>query len=806
MLDSHLKVQTAPVALKENVILWRDYRVTVLGDRLFRVEKNRLKAFRDCATQSVWFRNMPKQDFSVEPSEEGLSIVTTDCTLVLKKRLADCRIVLDGNILPIKNDGNLLGTARTLDCYDGDIYRSSVESSGGSRLKLGIGVCSRSGVAYFDDVSSLSLGENGEVLPEKGAGIDRYVFAFGNDYRGAVKALYSLTGNVPLIPRFVLGNWWSRYYAYTQDEYLRLMQKFEDYDIPLTVATIDMDWHYSNNLDSEKKITELSRDTEFFGGKNGWTGYSWNKNLFPDYKNFLKELKRKNLAVTLNVHPADGVRWFEDMYPEFAKALGVNPNTGERVPFNIANADFINAYFKILHRPYEKDGVDFWWIDWQQGTKSDIAGLDPLWSLNHYHYLDNAKCHTCPLILSRYSGIGSHRYPLGFSGDSWATWKTLKYISYFTFTASNVGYTWWSHDIGGHLNVKTDGELFLRFEQFGVFSPINRLHSMNGQTITKEPWAYKDGVGNLVAEAMRLRHRMIPFLYSCSKRTHTDGIALIEPLYYEWKDEEAYKERNGYIFGGQMLVYPITGKCGKDGYAKQKAWLPEGHWTDIFTGMEYYVGKGGKNITFLRSKESIPVLAKSGAIFPLSLDKGNCADNPETLEVNVFCGNGEFTLFEDNRLSGGTEEYSTVFTTENVENEGTGVQTLRIHGKGLKEVLPKNRKILVKFRNIDDGEVFLNVNGESVDTVKMYKECVSAEFIFNAEAEYSVSVKYRVKSEFEKQFAIAKKMLTETEEEVGYKSRALQAIMKTSTIEGFISAIMSSELSKTAKMRLTENL
>lgn len=147
-----------------------------------------------------------------------------------------------------------------------------------------------------------------------------------------------------------------------------------------------------------------------------------------------------------------------------------------------------------------------------------------------------------------------------------------------------------------------------------------------------------------------------------------------------------------------------------------------------------------------------------------------------------------------------------MFTTENVENEGTGVQTLRIHGKGLKEVLPKNRKILVKFRNIDDGEVFLNVNGESVDTVKMYKECVSAEFIFNAEAEYSVSVKYRVKSEFEKQFAIAKKMLTETEEEVGYKSRALQAIMKTSTIEGFISAIMSSELSKTAKMRLTENL
>lgn len=251
MLDSHLKAQTSPVALRENVILWREYRVTVLGCRLFRIEKNRSKKFRDCATQSVWFRNMPKQDFSVEPSDERLSIVTPECTLVLKKRLVDCQIVLDGNVLQINNVGNLLGTARTLDCYDGDRYRPSLESRDGRRLKLGVGVCSRSGVAYFDDASSLSLGKNGEVLPEKGEGTDRYVFAFGNDYRRAVKALYSLTGKVPLIPRFVLGNWWSRFYAYTQDEYLRLMQKFEDSDIPLTVATIDMDWHYSASLDKD---------------------------------------------------------------------------------------------------------------------------------------------------------------------------------------------------------------------------------------------------------------------------------------------------------------------------------------------------------------------------------------------------------------------------------------------------------------------------------------------------------------------------------------------------------------------------
>lgn len=95
-----------------------------------------------------------------------------------------------------------------------------------------------------------------------------------------------------------------------------------------------------------------------------------------------------------------------------AKACGIDPATKHKVEFDITDERFINAYFEILHKPYERDGVDFWWIDWQQGQKCKIEGLDPLWSLNHYHFYDNALNNKRPMILSRYSGVGSHRYCL----------------------------------------------------------------------------------------------------------------------------------------------------------------------------------------------------------------------------------------------------------------------------------------------------------------------------------------------------------------------------------------------------------
>ncbi len=105
------------------------------------------------------------------------------------------------------------------------------------------------------------------------------MFAYGTDYIGAVNALYKITGEVPLVPRFALGNWWSRYKAYTQSEYQSLMLEFKKHNVPLTVATVDMDWHW---VDVKKQFPDAgyNKSRPLFWS-DGWTGYSWNTELFP---------------------------------------------------------------------------------------------------------------------------------------------------------------------------------------------------------------------------------------------------------------------------------------------------------------------------------------------------------------------------------------------------------------------------------------------------------------------------------------------------------------------------------------------
>lgn len=706
MLERHLIAQTNPAAAPENTIVTGNVRITVLTGCLLRLEKSEGGRFCDEATQSVWFRDLPSVSFRTQQTPEGFEVITDQITLVLKEEIRKSFIRFAGRSEKVflNNEGSLPGTYRTLDCCDGDTWVPFHDDEPGAHpIELDCGVVSKNGVAVIDDSASLILKADGTLSPRSFTETDLYVFAYGKDFRGAVRALYQICGKTPLIPRYALGNWWSRYHAYTEKEYLQLMDRFAARKVPFTVATVDMDWHWSETLDEVKGITKDGKNDAFHGGSNGWTGYSWNTDLFPDYKRFLEKLHERNLCVTLNLHPAQGVRYFEDFYEEMARAMGVDPKTEEQIPFDISSDRFINAYFEVLHRPYEKDGVDFWWIDWQQGSESAMEGLDPLWALNHYHTLDNALSHQ-PLILSRYCGIGSHRYPLGFSGDTHVTWKTLKYLPYFTATASNVGYTWWSHDIGGHMLGYKDDELYVRFLQFGVFSPINRMHSTSCLTFTKEPWAYMGGTGLIAEEFLRLRHRMIPFLYSASYENTDNGLALIEPMYYAYPEKsEAYECPDQYLFGGQLLVAPATKKAAEEGMSRIPVWLPEGRWTDLFTGDEY---QGGCRLTMVRWLDSIPVLLKEGGFFVLdNRENTNDWTNPEKLKVIVSCGTGSYTLHED--LDG--ERIDTLLESQEIsKNQQKLTLTCQTEAS-----LPA-RSFLLEFCNITTGSVQVLADGKEI--------------------------------------------------------------------------------------------
>ena len=627
---SRFGLKTEPINPSQTYVK-NGVRLSVITPRILRVERSADGVFEDRPTQMVFERNFANPQFSVTENGNKVTILTKQKEFSVDLNTLSVSVKKDGKWVSSHSGKNLKGTARTLDFSWGRWQLQTL------RVKLGKGIFSTSGVTEIDDSKSYILFEDGNVLGRKKGTVDKYVFAFDDDYLGGLKEFYSLTGATPVLPKYSLGNWWSRYHAYTQEEYTSLMDKFIEKEIPLTVATIDMDWHLVHNLPKDVKKEHFALQGV------GWTGYTFDKNLFPDYKQFFKDLKSKGLAITMNLHPRDGVRYFEDQYEDMARANGIDPSTKKTVPFDCTDLNFMNSYFDYLHHPYEEDGVDFWWIDWQQGTKSKLKGFDPLWALNHYHTLDSGRDGRTPLILSRYAGIGSHRYPLGFSGDTWVRWSSLKLQPYFTANASNVGYTWWSHDIGGHVAGKGDGELYTRWVQFGTFSPINRLHS-NNLSWSKEPWLYGDRAEKISTDFLRLRHRLLPYLYTANIRTARDGEPLVAPMYYRDHSPLAYRAKNQYYFGSELLVAPVVTKMKPDGYSVTDVYLPEGKWTDFFTGEIY---RGGRVYKMRTPLDRMPVFAKAGAIIPMIAKREGNSQKFDSLEVKVYAGEGEYRMFDE---------------------------------------------------------------------------------------------------------------------------------------------------------------
>ncbi len=663
----------------------KHYRITVLTEQLLRLEYSESDYFEDGKTQIVRNREFPEVDFEVIDEKDRLEIVTSAFHLYYKKGpfspqnlFIDTKNAFGDRWYYGEAYENLKGTASTLDGADGAI-------------PLGDGVVSKNGFAVLDDSESFIFDENDEPFARPDKEIDLYFFGHGRDYFAALRDFYHLSGPTPLLPRYTLGNWWSRYWAYSETDYLQLMEHFEKENIPLSISVIDMDWH-------------LVDVPERFG--SGWTGYSWNKELIPDPKRFLKKLHDKGLKVTLNVHPADGIRAFEDSYPQVAKRLGLNEETEEPAIFDITNSNFREAYFKDVHHPMEEEGVDFWWIDWQQGIKGKMFEVDPLWLLNYYHYKDINRDKNNGVILSRYAGPGSHRYPIGFSGDTFITWASLKFQPYFTSTASNVGYTWWSHDIGGHYGGSRDEELAMRWIQLGVFSPINRLHSSNSMFTGKEPWNFRETIQKSMSKYLHLRHELLPYLYTMNVQTAQEFHPLVLPMYYYYPLEEAsYHVDNQYFFGSEFFVAPITEKTDSTyKTAKVDTWFPEGVWFDFFGEGVY---RGNTKLPIYREITEMPVFVKAGGIIPMdSQPKMAGTPLPEMVDWHIFPGaNNSFSLIED------SDDGKRVVSTVQLDWDNATI-TLEIGGNT--EILPDNRNHRLIFHHLKQADILITNDNQTL--------------------------------------------------------------------------------------------
>ncbi len=636
ILPQYLSMKTDAAPFVQQVFCFEGTRLTVITPQMIRIEQGE---FTDAATLTVLRRRLETCDCETQEKGDCFTLRTDALEVVVRKGVPleeGLTIRCLGEPAFIWHYGekpkeNLGGTTSTLDEVDG-------------ACEIADGVCSRDGFAVIDDSATAVFDGEGWFAPGA-AGTDIYFFGYGHAYTKAVQDYCRLTGCVSRLPAFALGNWWSRYFAYTQEGYLSLMDRFAAEDVPLSVGIVDMDWHLTKG--------------EGRSYHDGWTGYTWNEELFPDYRAFLAALEQRGLKTALNLHPAQGVRAYEKQYEAMAKAMGVDPETKETIPCNWLSPQYLKAYFEILHFPYESDGVNFWWLDWQQGSdfkkivgeQADAHGLEaitPLWMVNHMHYLASERQGKRGMIFSRFAGYGSQRYPIGFSGDTYITWDSLRFQPYFTATASNIGYGWWSHDIGGHMGGVRDDELTARWIQFGVFSPIFRLHSTSGPFNTREPWSYNPRAERVMKDFMRLRHQLFPYLNTMNARTESTQIPLMLPMYHTHPEvQAAYHVPNQYWFGTEMIAAPITKPMDESGMADVSVFFPEGLWTDLFTGTVY---RGGRMLDVCRTLEKMPVFLKAGAIVPMQahVPGEKKLGNAAQMELFIAPGaDGCFALVED---------------------------------------------------------------------------------------------------------------------------------------------------------------
>ncbi|MCC5845003.1 MAG: DUF5110 domain-containing protein [Verrucomicrobia bacterium] len=627
-------------------ITFATVRFTALTSRLIRMEYAPDGSFEDRPTLTVANRPDPQGDLQV--TRDGETVVL-DTGAVRIRFLEDGRVPdadnlsvhFDLNGSPghwhpgLKDTGNLHGAKRTVDSHHGNLlWNGKRMVSAGNEP----GFCSRDGWVVVDDSATPVLAARADApggqWPEARRPdiSDLYLFCHGTDYLDALRDARLLFGAQPLVPRWALGYWWSRWWAYTAPELVALVTEFEHQDLPIDVLVLDMEWH-----------------------TKGWGGYDWERDLFPDPAAFLRGMRDRGLKIACNLHPSSGVAREHKQFPAMAGALEL-PADAEKVPFDCTDPDYMRAMFRECLHPHEDIGVDVWWLDWQQGKKSPIPGLDPLPWLNHLHWRDQQERHPGkrPLNFSRYGGPGAGRTPMGFSGDIESSWRSLQYLLRLTAESANSLFGYWSHDTGGFFcspwEGQTSGELYLRWVQATVYQPIFRTHCAREPAGDRRFRLWGEPYGSLMSDALRKRYHLIPYLYTECRRMAEGPESLCHPLYHrEPAEADAYNFPRQYGFGSRMLVAPVTQPAGKDGLAPVSFWLPEGEWIDAETGERLRGGRHRRRYTLAET----PVFVRPGCILPgQGPVKRLAAGGYPELDITVFPGGGDtYTLYEDDGVS-----------------------------------------------------------------------------------------------------------------------------------------------------------
>jgi len=587
--------------------------------------------------------------------------------------------------------------------------------------------------------------ESTSFKSEVGDCID-YYFMFGGNIDGSIGGMRNLTGQAPMFPLWTFGYWQSKERYKSQNELVGVVKKYREIGVPLD--GIIQDWQYwgSNYLWNAMDFLnpEFSNPKKMVDDIHGMNAHViisiWNS-FGPQTKQY-REMKPKGMLLNFGTWPQSGL---ETWPPNREYPSGVEP-------YDPYNPEARDIYWKYLNKGLFSLGIDGWWMDSSEPDHLDFKPSDfdlktflgsfrkvrnafPLMTVGGVaEHQRSASSDKRVFILTRSAFAGQQRYGANtWSGDVNSSWQSLRnqIPAGLNFSMSAIPY--WNTDIGGFFagaynKSFNDGtgaknpsfqELYVRWLQFGAFTPMMRSH---GTDVPREIYNFgKKGepIYDAIAKAINLRYSLLPYIYSTAWTVTNSQSTIMRALVMDFKDKKVVDMNNEYMFGKSILVAPIvnaqytpettvksnteTGWDKKDTNNENKSsdvtftqtksskvYLPEGpFWYDFWTNEKI---KGGQEIVKATSIDEIPLYIKSGSIIPFGPQVQYATEKKwDSLEIRVYPGaNGVFTLYEDENDNYNYEKgaYSTItFTWIDSKN------TLTINDrKGLFPGMLKTRK------------------------------------------------------------------------------------------------------------------
>lgn len=597
------------ISNEQSYITGHKYRFTVLSPSLIRLEYNENGIFEDRPTSRIINRKFPKTDFSFTESATIIQIATSIFTLTYVKDSPLKSGVLGSNIKAVINGTNIEWQMNNPEVKNMRAIGYSIDSIK-DKIILDKGLYSLDGFCLLDDSDSLVLNDDDNFISRESPERDLYLFLYGKDFEACLQDYFTLTGYPSLIPRHALGAWWYKNDAYTTTDIIALVNKFASSKIPLSIFLLGDYWHNTqNNYTPDNTLINLKEVSTY--------------------------LSSHNIKLGLTINPKLLIQKGSSDYN-----LISNYFTGDKLSFIPLTNEKLALYLNIYINNLLSQGVNIFSIDYNN-PKDPMT----LWKFNHYHCGLEEIRNRRGLVLSRNSGIASHRYPVLFSGRTIVNWTTLNLLPRYNLQAYNMGLSFIAHPIGGYHGGIEEDELYLRYLQFACFSPIFLLASDKGKYYKREPWKWNPIIEEHITYYMNLRYKLIPYLYSESYQYHQTGHGLVKPFYHDYPriiDEPQYQ--NQYFFGCNFFVAPITTRKNPViNRVMKKVFVPNGIWFDFLQGKKYTGGKSYDN--FYRDKD-YPIFVKAGSIIPTTTDFMN--NIPNSLELIIYpLADGTYHLYED---------------------------------------------------------------------------------------------------------------------------------------------------------------